>query len=90
MHYELKNHMETIVDHDLLKLMEENDMCTCDRCQLDVRALALNQLPPRYVVSRRGELMTEIDATVVQHQADVLAAMLNAIKIVKKNPNHQA
>ena len=89
MHYELKNHMETIVDQDLRKLMAENDMCDCDRCYIDTMALALNHLPPKYVITRVGELMTEIDATVVQQQADVLGAILNAIKIVKNKPSHE-
>ena len=86
MAYELKNHMEVIVRHQLKDLLAESEMCTCDLCRMDVMALTLNQLPPKYVVTRRGELMTEIDATLVQHQADVMSAGLKAMQIVKNNP----
>lgn len=88
MAYELQNHMEIVVDRVLPGLMKEYDVCDCQRCFMDTKALTLNQLDPKYVVSLRGELMMDIDSTMLQHQADVLSAALKAIQKVSKNPRH--
>lgn len=87
MNYELKNYMEIIVEPVVAELILENNVCECKRCKLDILALSLNQLAPKYVVTRSGELMTEIDATQVQSRADVLSSVLRAINIVKRNPS---
>ena len=36
--------------------------CGCEKCRLDVAALALNYLPPHYVVTEKGELYSKISS----------------------------
>ena len=66
--------------------MEEMDICKCDKCKADVIALALNNLPPKYVVTEKGRIFTELEAYTFQFRADVLKAVVEAMEIVRKNP----
>ena len=69
-------------------LGKKPEICGCHRCRLDITALALNTLPPRYVVSDFGEVVTNIDLDTSQWRADVMMAVLKAFEIVRKKPRH--
>ncbi len=71
-----------------LLLKNEQDICTCDRCKLDVMALALNQVTPKYVVTSTGELYGKANMMTSQSDADIMTAVTKAIDIVKQNPRH--
>ena len=86
--YHLKNSNEDLVDDLTRELMAETKMCQCDKCRLDVMAIALNHLQPAYVVTFKGELFANLDATTVQSQADALTAVVNAIRMVRSSPRH--
>lgn len=49
--YRYVNIMEHLVEDRLLEFMQRFQVCTCDRCQMDTKALALNSLPPKYIVT---------------------------------------
>lgn len=83
-----KNVMEALVLQKLDPLMDRLGCCKCDRCRMDVSAIALNQLAPKYVASPQGELFIKVDAMSRQHTADVMAAITSGIQIVKDNPRH--
>lgn len=51
-------------------------------------ALALNQLPPHYVVSDEGTIYTKVNFDQIGGKAQVIAAITNAIKQVAANPRH--
>lgn len=56
---------------------------------LDVQALALNRLPPRYVVSDQGEVFARtVSLNSAQFEVDILHAVLTAISIVTAHPRH--
>lgn len=85
----LKNYMELAVDHVLPNLLKAFDnICTCEKCILDIKAIALNKLKPHYVATRKGELYTKVDEMEGQFEADVMKALIDAIQIVSKNPRH--
>ncbi len=86
--FALKNCMEDIVAKTTDECIPESGLCLCAKCRMDVMALALNNLPPTYVVTHKGELLASIDATGLQNQTDVLTAVMNAIQIVKEYPKH--
>ena len=50
----VKNIMEDIVDTWLESCMDKADMCKCEQCCADVKALALNRTKPRYVSRSQG------------------------------------
>ena len=86
--YNLKNYMEDVVEKLTDKYMKETEMCSCEKCRLDVMALALNELPTAYIVTQRGEMFAAIDSTYLQNQVDAEIAVLRAIEMVKENPKH--
>lgn len=86
--YNLKNFMEDVVAKLTDKYMKDTEMCRCEKCRLDVMALALNELPPVYIVTRRGEMFAEIDSTYQQNKVDAEIAVLKAIDMVKNCPKH--
>ncbi len=84
-----KNYMEEVVENTLDQILAHSkDICTCDRCRLDIKALALNHLPPKYVVTDMGYVYTKVNELESQFQADVTVAVTNALKTVRKNPRH--
>jgi competence protein ComFB len=86
---ELKNYMEKLVMEKLaIVLQADPTMCTCQRCQYDIAALALNALPTRYVATSTGETYTKLSSLDQQFHVDVVSAITQAIKIVKKQPHH--
>lgn len=84
-----KNLMEELVDMLLDDYMKEVGMCMCDQCREDVKAFALNNLPPRYVVSTIGGIFVRVNAMTTQSQADIATAIMKGIRIVNGNPRHK-
>jgi competence protein ComFB len=82
------NMMEQMVDYKLKDLMEQANMCKCERCVADVRTLALNELPPKYAASLLDEVMTQFELLSIQSQANIVVAIVNAIDTVSRNPRH--
>lgn len=81
---ELKNTVETIIDDSLTELLKSRrDLCKCDKCLLDMKAYALNRLPPKYIVSERGLIHSEMDSFKNgQFNADVIGIIFEAIDTV--------
>lgn len=86
--YNLKNYMEDVVAKLTDKYMKDEEICHCEKCRLDVMALALNELPNVYIVTQRGEMFAAIDSTYLQNQVDAEIAVLKAIDMVKASPRH--
>ena len=69
--------------------MRYDDICKCEKCKLDIKALALNSLSTKYTVSEQGEIYTAALAEVNKQQTiDVTTAITKAIAIVSANPKH--
>ncbi|NLN46543.1 MAG: late competence development ComFB family protein [Clostridiaceae bacterium] len=86
--YELRNYAEVIVAQLADRLIPESGICKCEKCRLDVIALALNRLPARYVVSIKGALLAESELLAMQKSTDYLSAVLTAIRQVESMPRH--
>jgi len=87
--YELKNHTETVVQQALQNYLRNNILsCSCERCQADIMALALNRLPARYYVSSRGEIMTQWESQALPDQARIMAEVVRAAQQVSATPSH--
>ncbi len=84
----LKNYMEDAVEATLDEILEWKDTCRCDRCRSDVKALALNHLPPKYVVTDKGYVYTKVNELATQFRTDITVAVTNAMKAVAKHPRH--
>lgn len=85
----LYNLLESEVFHtidDLLK--DRKDICSCDKCRMDMAAIALNNLKPKYVVTEKGSLYARLDTLDYQFDVDIIKEVIRAIKIVGNNPEH--
>ncbi|MBW5447990.1 competence protein ComFB [Cohnella sp. CFH 77786] len=84
------NAMEPIV----IQLFEEQYLkertlaCGCDKCQLDILLLTLNQLPPRYTSSQAGEAYIKALYLNPQLQSDILKVLTQSVKVIEDNPSH--
>ncbi len=83
-----ENMMETIVEEELDAVGQEMDCCRCEQCRSDIAALALNHLPPQYVVTRAGGAIRKADTMRIQHLTDVRTALIQAAQMVKSQPRH--
>ena len=86
---QIKNYMEVIVERLIRDILRENNVCTCEKCILDISAIALNNLPPKYIVTEKGELYSRIDALSQQFEVDIISAVTKAADLVKRNPQHE-
>jgi competence protein ComFB len=86
----LKNITQDIVFEKLDEMLPNiSDICTCERCKCDIMALALNNLPSRYVVTERGAIFTRVSSLDVQIAADTIIELTKAIERVRKEPRHE-
>lgn len=85
----LKNLMETVVLDSLDDIFDSLDCCKCEYCKKDIASLALNNLPPKYVVTPSGELMSKLIVHEKQYKTDIMKAIIDAADIISKNPRHE-
>ena len=89
----IKNFTEIAVDEIFGELIKEQmkkntGLCACELCQDDMRALALNNLPPHYVVTDKGTILTQVSFDLIGGKTQVISVVMNAIKTVGANPRH--
>lgn len=83
------NIMEKMVETRFTNHSKAMNFCTCELCADDVKCIALNKLPPKYVTSSKGELFFRTEQQMVrQNMMDIDIAVINAIESVKKRPRH--
>jgi competence protein ComFB len=86
---EYKNYMEEAVKQVLDELLiRQKVKCKCARCRLDIVALALNNLPPKYAVTDVGRAHTKLEAAKAQFQIDIVRELTKAVEKVSENPRH--
>lgn len=85
----ISNIMEEIVNNKILEVLKDRDCCKCEKCLDDIRALALNKLPSKYVSTDKGELFSRL-AALKEHQGriDLNIAVESAIEFVSSHPRH--
>lgn len=87
---ELRNLMEDEVIYAINRILKDNeDICTCKKCKLDIAAITLNNLKPKYVVTEKGELYGRINTLDYQFDADLITEIVKAIEIVRNEPRHE-
>ncbi|MGE5653351.1 MAG: late competence development ComFB family protein [Bacillota bacterium] len=64
------------------------EACFCTHCRMDVAAIALNHLAPKYVVTKRGEALAKAERFQTQFDVDLLGSVVSAIRTVKQDPRH--
>jgi len=83
-----RNLSEEVLDIYLDGYIDSAGVCKCPNCRADIKAYTLNSLPPRYVVTTKGDIFVRVSAMSLQAQADILGAVMKAIDVISKNPRH--
>jgi competence protein ComFB len=87
--YMLNNYMEFVIDHVLPDVLKPyNNICKCERCIEDIKAIALNNLKPMYIVTEKGNVYAKVNELKTQFMTDAITELVRAIEIVSKNPRH--
>ncbi|KNZ71097.1 Late competence development protein ComFB [Thermincola ferriacetica] len=87
----LNNYTETVVEQVLKEILaDRDDICKCETCQLDIMAKALNNLPPQYYVTDRGEVFSKLLASYLDTRTKVVTEITKAIMQVSRQPHHAA
>lgn len=81
--YSTINIMEHLVLKNINLVAKRFNVCMCDRCRCDIAAYALNNLPPKYIVSNTDDTYDEKELSKL-----VLNALVSAVLYVKSNSNH--
>ena len=82
------NVMQILVDEKADEYMKMFGICCCDKCRVDVRAFALNHLPPKYVVMSERERVPRLTVYESRFASDVTAQLIQACKQVMLTPHH--
>lgn len=88
--FQLINITEEIVKNAARDMIKQEGLCSCEKCLLDVCALALNQFGGNnYVTSRKGEIFAKVMYSSAAATIETTVAVCKAIEIVKRNPRHE-
>lgn len=82
------NVMQILVDEKADEYMKMFGICCCDKCRVDVRAYALNHLPPKYVVLSQNERVPRLTVYESRFSSDITAQLIQACKKVMLTPHH--
>lgn len=85
----IKNYMEEVVLNLMEGVLDDINMCKCEMCVMDIAALALNDLPPKYIATEKGELFSKVNNLRNQFEVDVISALTKAAVLVKRSPRHK-
>jgi competence protein ComFB len=86
----MKNLLEGAVK-DVYDELHSRDatFCGCEQCEDDVITFALNHLRPRYAGGTlEGVAVTSVDLQRDQTRAELMVAVLDAMRRVANNPRH--
>lgn len=87
---EIQNYTEVMVENLFeVVLNRYPDICKCEKCMLDIKAISLNKLPPRYIVTEKGELYKKMEELDNQIRADVIGVITSAVEQVRVNTRHK-
>ena len=62
------------------------EFCGCEICREDALVYTLNRVPPRYVASRTGSVLTEVNLEKDQSRAAIDVAMMEGFRKIALAP----
>lgn len=86
----LVNEAENLVIEELekqLKEISDEDICKCEECVIDMAALALNRLTPKYRASFTGKIYAQ-QYYEGEYKKQVEDSVRYAIEKISSNPSH--
>ncbi|MDR2932742.1 MAG: late competence development ComFB family protein [Oscillospiraceae bacterium] len=86
--YKLVNAYDETVRQNVRSMMEKTDMCRCDKCFLDTCAIVFNSQYSHFVTTREGEVLGKVPDMSPGNHAEMLVAIMKALRLVKDFPKH--
>lgn len=82
------NIMELLLEERHLEFMHRFDACTCERCTLDVKALAMSNLPPKYLVTPIASIAPLTSFYRNKYNIYVVTELTKACLAIINDPRH--
>lgn len=82
------NITQALVEERAPKYMKMMGICMCPRCQADVKALALSNLTPKYIVMQPSQVTPMFSVYEGKFGAAVTAQIISACRVVQDRPRH--
>lgn len=82
------NVLESLVKDKVMEYMEQFHVCTCSRCIADTTALALTNLPSKYIVTDDGNSFPLLNYYRQKYATIITAELTKACLIVGEHPHH--
>lgn len=82
------NVMQVLVEEYAAKYIKMFGVCDCDRCVADIKAIALNNLPPKYVIMDKRDIIPKLTFYEGKYNSDITSQVLQACKTVMNRPHH--
>ncbi len=83
------NVTQALVEDKTDKYVKMFGLCPCPRCRIDVIALALSNLPPKYVVAKPDDLIPRLSMYEKRYNAAVVTQVMSACRKVLERPHHE-
>ncbi len=83
------NVMERLVREKAPQYISQFHVCGCRRCLADVTALALTELPAKYVVINRSAVSPLMNFYSTKYAGRITVEVTKACMAVQKNPHHK-
>ena len=83
------NVMERLVREKVPQYISQFHVCGCRRCLADVTALALTELPAKYVVINRSAVSPLMNFYSTKYAGRITVEVTKACMAVQKNPHHK-
>ena len=87
--YKFVNVFEEIVRSKVLDAMQKFDVCTCDRCIVDVVALTVTNLPAKCIVTDKDAVFPLLSYYSNKYATQVQTELVKACVRIKENPHHK-
>ncbi len=82
------NVLEYLVNQKIDEFMTNFNTCKCSRCEQDIKALTLSNLPSKYMVVAKEDLTPLIDTFGNRYQGEILSELTKSCLKVINDPRH--
>ena len=72
----------------MLHGVEYQTFCHCEQCEMDIIAIALNKLPPKYVANDKSRDAVFKQLNTPENIEEINKQIIRAIHIVGRTPRH--
>lgn len=84
----IHNVMEDMVRIEIEENIDDLGICPCPVCRRDLMTLTLNNVPPKYVNTEKGAIMSKVGSMSRTEKIKLLAEIAHYAEMVRDRPRH--